>query len=120
MTIITDTSDPNIRTVHYELEISQTDIDHVYSDEEKRYLRPIAETFAMLDGNAFFEMSSDLWESYLPEARALFNSNGGLDGWAGGASWVQELKHETPAVAEAYKHYRFVKELSKGDLDAKD
>jgi hypothetical protein len=115
MTIITDTKEPNIRTIHFELEISQDDIDHIFNENEKEYLRPIAETLAMLDGNAFFEMSSTLWESYLPEARALFNSNGGLTGWAGGASWIKDLQHETPAVKEAYKHYRLLKTLSKGE-----
>lgn len=120
MTIITDTSKPNIRTITYELEVSDSDLDHTFTEEEKEILRPIAETLAMLDGNAFFDLASDIYESYLPEARALFNSNGGLTGWAGGASWVRELKHETPAVAEAYKQYKVLKELSKGLNHAED
>ena len=115
MTIITDTSEPNIRTIKYELELSQDDIAHEFTQEEKQYLRPIAETLAMLDGNAFFSLDSDIYESYLPEARALFNTNGGLKGWAGGASWIRELEHETPAVEEAYKQYRLLKELSRGE-----
>lgn len=120
MPIITDTQSPDVRRIQYELDISQADLDHAFTDQEKRHLRPIAETFAMLDGNAFFELSGSLWESYLPEARALFNSNGGLTGWAGGASWIKDLEHETPAVEEAYKQYILIKELSKGDSNAKD
>lgn len=113
MPIITDTKEPNVRMVTYELAISDDDLQHEFTQEEKEYLRPIAETMAMLDGNAFFSLKSDIWESYLPEARALFNSNGGLDGWAGGASWIREQQHETPAVEEAYKQYKLLKELSK-------
>lgn len=120
MTIIIDTQEPNIRLIKYEIEITQEDIDHKFTDNEKAILRPIAETLAMLDGNAFFDLASDIYESYLPEARAIFNSNGGINGWAGGASWVRDLKHETPAVEEAYKQYRTLKALSQGDEHAKD
>lgn len=89
---------------------------HKFSDEEKRVLRPIAETLAMLHGNAFFTMNlgdgREWYEQYLPEAMSLFMSNGGFNGWASELSWVQDLKHETPAVAEAYENYRILKSLS--------
>ena len=58
------------------------------SKRQAKMLRPIAETLAMLDGNAFFEMEVDHWKCYLPEAKALFEGNGGLNGWAGGASFA--------------------------------
>ena len=54
-----------------------------YSTAEKSKLRPIAETLAMLDGNAFFgietnEEGDDIWwEQYLPEAWSLYQANGG-------------------------------------------
>lgn len=54
-----------------------------FSPEEKRLLRPIAETIAMLDGGAFFGMQVDAqgddvhYEQYLPEAHALAEANGG-------------------------------------------
>lgn len=115
MTIITDTKQPSIRTITYEIEVSDDDLDHNFTVEETTILRPIAETLAMLDGNAFFDLHGDIYKSYLPEARALFNSNGGIDGWAGGASWIRDLKHETPAVEEAYKQYRTLKALSQGE-----
>ncbi|MGH6782277.1 MAG: hypothetical protein ACREB5_09245 [Sphingomonadaceae bacterium] len=65
-----------------------------FSDAEKAKLRPIAETLAMLDENAFFGLSgtrrgSDWYEQYLPEAAALYEVNGGDAGAAGLASFVR-------------------------------
>lgn len=64
-----------------------------FSDDEREKLRPIAETLAMLDGNAFFSMHGEddhgHADQYLPEAYALYQSNGGDDGWAGRASFVR-------------------------------
>ncbi len=66
-----------------------------FTDEEKRYLRPIAETLAMLDGNAFFGMvtinRTEWYEQYLPEAWALWSNNGGATGWSGATGWATEL-----------------------------
>lgn len=60
-----------------------------FSPDERARLWPIAETLAMLDGNAFFVMNgeyqTDFVASYLPEASAIYESNGGDDGWAGEA-----------------------------------
>lgn len=120
MTNITNNKQPNIQTITYKIKVSDEDIAHKFTEDEKNILRPIAETLAMLDGNAFFDMHSDIYKSYLPEARALFNNSGGINGWAGGVSWIRDLKHETPAVAEAYRQYRVLKELSKGDNDAEN
>lgn len=64
-----------------------------FSDVEKAKLRPIAETLAMLDGNALF--GTDLgngrewYESYLPEAYVIYERNGGDGGWAGEASFAK-------------------------------
>lgn len=61
-----------------------------FTAEESAKLRPIAETLAMLDGNAFFGMGPDDWsDQYLPEAHALYEANGGDKGWAGAASFIQ-------------------------------
>lgn len=63
-----------------------------FTEAEKVKLRPIAETLAMLDGNAFFgndDNGRQWFEMYLPEAHALYESNGGDDGWAGQASFVK-------------------------------
>ena len=67
-----------------------------FTVEEKMLLRPIAETLAMLDGNAFFGIDGDMlldwYEQYLPQAWEVWHSNGGLAGWAGLASWAQDHK----------------------------
>lgn len=61
--------------------------------EESRRLRPIAETLAMLDGNAFFGMDVDAdgddvhYRNYLPEAAALLEANGG---WGSLASFIRK------------------------------
>lgn len=62
-----------------------------FTDAEKRKFRQMAETLAMLDGNAFFGMGSmndgsEWYEQYLPEAHALYIANGGDEGWAGESS----------------------------------
>lgn len=64
-----------------------------FTTEEKAKLRPIAETLAMMDGNAFFGNQIDgdreWFEQYLPEAHAIYESNGGDGGWAGEASFAK-------------------------------
>jgi len=63
--------------------------------EYKKVLRPVAEVLAMVDGNAFFGMEKsgngdDIWyEQYLPGAKKLFEDNGGMNGWAGKASFAR-------------------------------
>jgi len=63
-----------------------------FTEAEKAKLRPVAETLAMLDGNAFFGTDlgngRDWYESYLPVAHAVYESNGGDGGWAGAASFA--------------------------------
>jgi hypothetical protein len=65
-----------------------------FTDEEKVKLRPIAETLAMLDGNAFFgnetSENKEWYEMYLPEAYEVYISNGGDEGWAGEASFINK------------------------------
>lgn len=65
-----------------------------FTNDEKAKLRPIAETLAMLDGNAFFGVEIDgrpeWYEGYLPEAHALYERNGGDGGWAGQASFAKK------------------------------
>ena len=91
--------------------------DRVFTDEEKRLMRPIAETLAMMDGNAFFTLElndgREFWEQYLPEAAELFFGNGGLDGWSSEASWVKEhlLRKSDTALNNAWEQYQVVKAL---------
>lgn len=87
-----------------------------FTEEEKEWLRPIAETLAMLDGNAFFgnQIANDRewYEQYLPEAWALFTNNGGLDGWAGEVSWIKGEQTDTPSVKAAWEEYLLMKKLA--------
>jgi hypothetical protein len=112
---------PMSREISYGLSVPTENYSRQFTDEEKSVLRPIAEALAMLDGNAFFSMTDldgrGYYEQYLPEAAALFESNGGIDGWAGDASWVRELDHESPAVKDAYDSWRTLKSLSKNVSD---
>ena len=88
-----------------------------FTTEEKALLRPIAETLAMLDGNAFFNLpiedSPDWYEQYLPEAWEVWNSSGGLAGWAGLTSWGREqrLRETNPAVMELWDQYQTLLKL---------
>jgi hypothetical protein len=90
-----------------------------FTEKEKEKLRPIAETLAMMDGNAFFGVSidddgEDIWyESYLPEAYAIYKANGGDKGWASELSWIKEAKHENESVREAYQHWQLLKILAR-------
>jgi predicted xylose isomerase-like sugar epimerase len=63
-----------------------------FTEDDLRKLRPIAETIAMLEGNAFFTLVEDCYHNYLQEADAVYRSNGGDDGHAGGVSWIQDYR----------------------------
>jgi hypothetical protein len=67
---------------------------------EKAKLRPVAESLAMLDGNAFFTVDAgegrEWYEGYLAEAHAVYEANGGDNGWAGEASFAKTLKSPSP------------------------
>lgn len=90
-----------------------------FTEKEKLKLKPIAETLAMMDGNAFFGISidddgEDKWyEQYLQEAWRIYRANGGDKGWAAGASWIKEQKHENTSVKDAYQQWQLLKILSK-------
>ena len=88
----------------YEIEEPDGGWRRVFTDEDKQKLRPIAETLAMMDGNAFFGIDPDHYESYLTEADAVYRSNGGDDGWASTASWIQDIRtiQEDPTLKDAY------------------
>ena len=108
-------SDPKTYTYTYRVEVSAELDQRKFSEEECRILRPIAETLAMLDGNAFFGRGDDThYQAYLPEAYQVFESNGGLRGWAGQASWLRDLTHSHPDVREAYQNFWTLKNLMQG------
>ena len=66
------------------------------SEEYKKILRPVAEVLAMVDSNAFFDQplpdGEEWYEAYLPEAKLLFESSGGMYGRAGFASFAKPFK----------------------------
>ena len=87
----------DFRIYKYYLQVPDEFHTRIFSDDEKRCLRPIAETLAMLNGNAFFgnelQTNTEWYEQYLPEAAALFFSNGGHSGWLTEVSWLKHLHH---------------------------
>ena len=107
--------DPGMHII-YEVDLPETPRAE-FSDEEKLLLRPIAETLAMLDGNAFFSMPGEYerewYEQYLSEAWEVWNSNGGLAGWAGLTSWGREhqLRERSAAVKACWEQYQTMVKL---------
>ena len=90
-----------------------------FTREEAEKLLPIAETLAMMDGNAFFTYEHDGIPhayQYLPEAHALYEANGGDGGWAGEASFVkvkkQELEYRLNFINDAF--YELIKACESG------
>lgn len=67
---------------------------YIFTEQEKEILRPIAETLALIDGNAFFHLkhedNKEWYEMYLPDAMEIFKNNGGLNALAGQISWLRE------------------------------
>lgn len=100
----------------YSLTVNPIYVNKEWTDEEKKMLRPIAETLALLDGNAFFTQklldNRDWYEQYLSEAATIFWENGGIGGWPGEVSWIKDLTHESEAVKEAYISWQTLKKLS--------
>lgn len=79
------------------------------SKNYKKILRPIAETLALLDGNAFFGVETDkngqdIWyEQYLPQAKVLYENNGGRHGWAGFASFGHKPINKKTKIKVKFK-----------------
>jgi len=98
----------------YEIEVEESARTREYSDEEKIKLRPICETFAMLDGNAFY----DNWGHYLPEAWSLYQSNGGDEGCAGQAEFAKLAiaLEKDPELNELYNQFKFLATLKGVEL----
>jgi hypothetical protein len=121
MIIDDDETDIVRRELTYTLRL-RDDVKSDFTDEEKYQLRPIAETLAMLDGNAFFGATIDngreWYEQYLPEAWSLWMSNGGETGWPAGTAWMAEaqLRKENPALASVWEQYQIMLKLTKETL----
>lgn len=107
----------------YTIEFSENPRDY-FTPTEKELLRPIAETLAMLDGNAFFgnhldEHGKEWYEQYLPEAWELFVANGALDGWSSGMGHIAEwrLRDENPMLQSLWEQYQTALRLT---MEGKD
>ena len=74
----------------------------VFPPDYVTILRPIAETLAMLDGNAFFGPTWESWINYLPEADAVYRTNGEPET----LSWLSHYKHEDPTLQDAWNKYQ--------------
>jgi hypothetical protein len=94
-------------------------VKRTFTAKEKQQLKPIAEVLAILDGNAFFGLTTDdhgedtWYENYLPEAWQIFKCMGKDKGWISQTSWMKALEHENESVRQAYDHWRLLKKISK-------
>ena len=70
------------REVTYRVTVPKGGWRRSFDPEYAEKIRPIAETLAMLDGNAFHHA----WQNYLPEADAVYRGNGGDGGLTTAAS----------------------------------
>lgn len=86
------------REVTYRVTVPKGGWRRSFDPEYAEKIRPIAETLAMLDGNAFHHA----WQNYLPEADAVYRGNGGDGGWAGICSWIEKEKmiQEDPTLKD--------------------
>jgi hypothetical protein len=109
----------NPRLIRYENMVPLEFLRREYSDEEKKWLRPICETLAMLSGGEFtgaeLRNGKEPYEQWLPEAAAIFYANGGSSGRAGHASWMKDLTHESKNVERAWTEWRTIKSLSRAN-----
>lgn len=107
-------NDDEYYTLTYSIDVRKEYLKNQFSEDEKELLRPIAETLAILDGNAFFNLplnNGKAWyEQYLPEADYLFHYCGGKHP---DASWMKERNHPNPSVREAWENYQIIKKLAK-------
>lgn len=106
MTKIRDTiyldPDPGTHVHNYRVERLDGGWRRVFPPDYVEILKPIAETLAMLDGNAFFGPGWESWIHYLPEADALYRSNGEPDN----LSWLEHYNHKDPTLQDAWDKYQ--------------
>lgn len=74
----------------------------VFPPDYVTILKPIAETLAMLDGNAFFGSVWESWIQYLPEADAVYRSNSEPTE----LSWLKHYHHEDITLQDAWNKYQ--------------
>jgi hypothetical protein len=92
----------------------------ILDQTQEFYIRPIAETLAMLDGNAFFgsggganSQYGEWWMQYAADAIVLWEANGGLNGWPSESLTGNLVKHENDQVREAFENWLMLKKLAR-------
>ena len=83
----------------------------VFPPEYVAVLRPIAETLALLDGNAFFGPAWESWINYLPEADAVYRTNGEPDN----LSWLEPDHEDDPTLKDAWDKYQTLLALKRAE-----
>lgn len=105
------------KQVTYTVDIDPKYIGYEFTDKDYQKLRPICEVLAMLDGNAFFDRD-EFWRSYIVEAKCLYESNGGDQGWASMAEFakIYLALEKDPELKELYDQFKFLATLKGVDL----
>jgi hypothetical protein len=95
-------ADPSVSTINYYVDRPDDGWRRVFPPEYVDIIRPIAETLAMLDGNAFFGEDWRSWINYLPEADAVYRANNSPRD----VSWLTHHHHNDPTLADAWNKYQ--------------
>lgn len=82
----------------------------VFPPEYVDIIKPIAETLAMLDGNAFFD-NLETWVNYLPEADAVYRSSSKPKK----LSWLEHRQHQDPTLQDAWDKYQTLLALKRAE-----
>ena len=99
--------DPSVHELGFKVDRPEGGWRRVFPPDYVEILQPIAETLAMMDGNAFFGKNWESWINYLPEADAVYRQNDSPDN----VSWLQHYQHEDPTLQDAWNKYLMLLEL---------
>ena len=103
--------DPGIHEHKYSVHRLDGGWRRVFPPDYVEILQPIAETLAMLDGNAFFGPGWDSWINYLPEADAVYRANSSPTD----VSWLEHRNHEDPTLQDAWNKYQTLLALKRSE-----
>ena len=103
--------DPGSHEHHYKVQRLDGGWRRVFPPEYVEVLQPVAETLAMLDGNAFFGPEWESWVNYLPEADAVYRANSCPES----LSWLKHHRHEDPTLQDAWNKYQTLLALKRSE-----
>ena len=113
--MITDTvyldPDPGVHELGFRVDRPDGGWRRVFPPDYVEILRPIAETLAMMDGNAFFGKDWRSWINYLPEADAVYRTNNSPND----VSWLQHYQHEDATLQDAWNKYQTLLALKRAE-----